>query len=97
MADDLRIAALVLMSGEHDELLGARRQSLGTAQAPLSTAIAISPVAVMGFPRGRPWEVPGDGHGFSPRTVVALPAGFRRGASLLCRRGRRRGGLIRLR
>jgi hypothetical protein len=64
-----------------------------------------------GFPRWRSWGFPRDGHEKSPGTVtwvwsggrgtspwlaVVVP-GVRPGAPLLCRRGRRLGGLIRLR
>ena len=53
-----------------------------------------SPRTVAGCPRGRPLGVPRDGHGNSPR-AASFSVGFRPGAPLLCRRGRRRGGRIR--
>ena len=41
----------------------------------VSTAIRISPQAAMYFPRGRPREVPGDGHWNSPGTATRTPRG----------------------
>ena len=41
----------------------------------VSTAIRNSPQAVMDFPRGRPREVPRDGHWNSPGTATRTPRG----------------------